>query len=638
MISRKNLYHVILISIVFSSFFLLILPFQPTVAVSIAATGEKNTLSKGTEVWLQIPARSGGFNSTVLGDQGWTMQDRQLVSAKHQPAKLALQLPLSSDSKIVFGMHPWSGIVEVEVNGQNQKFDLYKESPGAIELRLDSLSTSPIAIDKVATFFSLAKTFGVTGFLFASLAAILLARLPENRAQEVNSSDCVRAVYYAVPSILIYLTVHLAFWPGQMSPDSLDQWHQAATGQNLNDAHPIFSTLLIRFAYLVYPSPGLAVAFQYTAYALATGLILNEFRRWGVKTWLIGLIALLFPLFPANFLIVTTLWKDVPFATGMLLLAFFGIRAVRLNFQLTKLDFIGLALACILVLSTRHYGILITIPFCIALFVVARHSSVRWIFAVVASIQFVAFLALKTIVLSSVGASPTPPQYHSIHALHVLGAMISNEARFSPDEVAVISRIMPLEKWREGYDCRSVGGLFASKYASAKSLASESAALNLLAINVAIKNPAIFFHHRLCVTSVIWRIQPMFNERIPISPLGIEQIDLAYQQNLATASKLPELQTVIKEIHRKYLEISAPSNRAAGFLLVGIFMALMAVIRIERRSWIVLAPSILNCVALTVLIPAPDYRYLWPSIIGALLMTIFALFAYRSYNFKSSSM
>ena len=204
-------------------------------------------------------------------------------------------------------------------------------------------------------------------------------------------------------------------------------------------------------------------------------------------------------------------------------------------------------------LATRHYGILITIPFCIALFFAARQSSVRWVFAVVVSIQCVAFLALKTVVLSSVGASPTPPKYHSIHALHVLGAMIRNEAHFSPDEVAVLGRIMPLEKWREGYDCRSVGGLFASKYASVKSLASESAALNRLAVNATIRNPAIFFRHRLCVTSVIWRIQPMFNETIPISPLGIEQIGLAYQQNLATASKLPELRAVVKEIHDKYL-------------------------------------------------------------------------------------
>lgn len=634
MISRKNIYRIIAIALVFTFVFLLILPFQPLVAVSIVATGEKTSSSKGAEVWLLSPIGS-DFTSAVHSDPGWTVRDHSLVSYQQQPARIVLPMALSNDSKIVFGAHPWSGVVKIEVNGKNRQFDLYKETPGVVEVRLASISTSPIAMDRVMTLISLVPTFSAAFIIFASLAAILLLRTPGERSEEVKAPDWIRFVYYGIPSICIYLFVHLAFWPGQMSSDSLDQWLQATTWQHVSDAHPIFSTLLHRLAYLIYPKPELAVAIQYIGYSLATGLILNEFRLWGMNTRLIGFVAVLFPLFPPNFLIVTTLWKDVPFATGMLLLAYFGIRAVRLNFNLTKGTLSGLALASFLVLATRHNGILITVPFCILLLVLARESSMKRMLGFVIAIQLIALVALKTIVLTSLNADPVPPYYRSIYALHVLGAAISADARFSPKEVSILSKVMPLEKWKEGYDCRSVGGLFWSKYVSYATLASESAALNRLALSTAIQNPAIILNHQLCLTSVIWRIQPKFDETIGISPLGIDQIGLAHDQGLAIESKLPRLRAVIIGVHDKYLARSASFNRAAIFILFGIFMAIVAVTAIEKRSWIIFAPGILNSVSLALLIPAPDYRYLWPSIVGSLLMIIFAIFVQRGRNINS---
>jgi hypothetical protein len=60
--------------------------------------------------------------------------------------------------------------------------------------------------------------------------------------------------WFALPSFVIWSFYLLSFWPGSMSPDSLDQWKQVLNGQ-LKDWHPVFHTMNIWLITRIKLSP-----------------------------------------------------------------------------------------------------------------------------------------------------------------------------------------------------------------------------------------------------------------------------------------------------------------------------------------------------------------------------------------------
>jgi uncharacterized membrane protein YjfL (UPF0719 family) len=66
-------------------------------------------------------------------------------------------------------------------------------------------------------------------------------------------------LWYSVPCVVIWTVYLLAFWPGLMSPDSLEQWRHIVQGQFNND-HPAFHTLTTWLITRVWIVPALLFA------------------------------------------------------------------------------------------------------------------------------------------------------------------------------------------------------------------------------------------------------------------------------------------------------------------------------------------------------------------------------------------
>lgn len=155
---------------------------------------------------------------------------------------------------------------------------------------------------------------------------------------------------------LVYLVV---CYPGNMSPDSMDQWGQAHTFR-MNDVHPAFHTLTEAMLFKVWNSPAVVALFQILIMSLVVAWAFEMLFRLRCPSFMVSLCYVCVLLSPRNGLMVITLWKDVIYsALGLLLITLLtqGVLSRRSSGKL--LWWLGLLQILVLLPLYRHNGILI---------------------------------------------------------------------------------------------------------------------------------------------------------------------------------------------------------------------------------------------------------------------------------------
>lgn len=130
----------------------------------------------------------------------------------------------------------------------------------------------------------------------------------------------IYALVFGIPLIIWWL----AFYPGVMTADSLDQWRQALT-HNYNDAHPFTSTLFMSAFRWLHDTPAWVSLTQVVMTScMLAGFFVYAQRR-GVTKKLLITIALVFILWPIYGIYSVTIWKDIIYSllvTSLSLLCF----------------------------------------------------------------------------------------------------------------------------------------------------------------------------------------------------------------------------------------------------------------------------------------------------------------------------
>ncbi|MNJ12093.1 hypothetical protein D3C77_62750 [compost metagenome] len=614
-------------SAIFSLLFVIMLPISflsdAATDLTIVATGERNPEAKSAEVWIRAADSERLEENISRKDPGWEKKYDALVSYRNQPAVMQSALMLKSDKVLRFATHEYSGIVEVKYGQVGRRIDLYSPVQGIIEVDLSEFA--PIQINLWASAISAAKSFGIAFAAFFTIL-LILGRRTVSQTSIASSGSAWMHAWIVLSSLTVYGLVLGAYWPGQMSPDSISQWHQIVSGQ-YNDAHPILSTLLYKLAYYVYPQPQSAAILQILIFTVATWVFLRECLAWGASPRVIALAALLFPLFPANYLIVTTLWKDVPFTAGVILLSAFAAQEVRRGLTLRTDSLLMMSMASVLLIAMRHNGILISVIFFAALFFFAKTGRARLRVGGALIAQIAIFLMIKTLLLSILNVSPISPQYRAIVAIHVLGAMEAAEVEWDLDDRALLEKYLPVQEWRENYKCETVVPLFWSPELRKKwdFLGENTSALNSLALKAILSNPLVFLKHQTCVTGLIWRIGGREGEWLAISPAEITNIPERQDLGLQAHSLLPALKHRIDELNQDFVQRSSVYTRPALYTLIGLLSMCIIVVRSQPAAWLVFAPLLCNVMSLILLMGAQDYRYLWPSVVMSLLLFFMAL-------------
>jgi len=209
--------------------------------------------------------------------------------------------------------------------------------------------------------------FAAVSYLTGALLFIPAFWFATRKLEYTTSGKIPRFIWFwfALPSFVVWIFYLLSFWPGSMSPDSLDQWKQVLDMDgHLRDWHPAFHTITIWLITRVKLSPATVVVAQIITLGLTAGWALSVFQRYGVPRTVLWFTCLLFALLPVNGFMVITLWKDIAYSIVLLVLTIFIFQIVIQSGLWLKYPKNVLLLGGVLALVSlyRHNG---TVPACI---------------------------------------------------------------------------------------------------------------------------------------------------------------------------------------------------------------------------------------------------------------------------------
>lgn len=194
----------------------------------------------------------------------------------------------------------------------------------------------------------------------------LLEIIPATVILKKRKRPCNLTILLFILISCVWFNYLWKYWPGILSYDSVNQWKQAQGMIPLTDWHPVFHTLCIRFAALLYPSPAAYCILQ----ILFGALVSARFFSWlldRLNPFLVCPFILLFVVNPVNGIHMITVWKDIPYAISILWVVFILARLLA-NEKEDKsyLFYLETIVALSMMCLFRHNG---TALYCIVLFV-----------------------------------------------------------------------------------------------------------------------------------------------------------------------------------------------------------------------------------------------------------------------------
>jgi len=228
----------------------------------------------------------------------------------------------------------------------------------------DALTSASYSYSYV--FLSLLCTFVACLFLCPFLMQVLSKLHIHSRtgAQTAHRRRTIlQAAFYLVP-FCVYFLYYLAFYPGGFSPDSINQYSQAVTGQ-YNDWHPVFQTL---FAFTLPLSltggwVGSIALFQTICLSAVLGYTFQTiFKYTNIRFTLISMVFVL--MNPHLTTTAVAPWKDVSFAIGALLLLTYSLEICFTHGAWLKkpANTVLYILAAVATTLFRHNALLFTVP------------------------------------------------------------------------------------------------------------------------------------------------------------------------------------------------------------------------------------------------------------------------------------
>lgn len=277
-------------------------------------------------------------------------------------------------------------------------------------------------------------------------------------------------------STIIFSLWWAAYYPGIMSPDSIDQWRETLTGK-LGDWHPYFHTIYLYLLRLIFNSPAIVSLFQVIFTSLLFSAIFSFFIEKGVNKKIIYLFFVLFITSIPVALLTVTLWKDVPFSLCMIGLVFLLYK----QFIEKRLTLSTSTLIVVMAIGAsffRHNGVINLLLFPIIIGTVFRGIS-RKASIIMISAYAVLFFAFSFVLPKILNVEPAPSflnksiiYQESVSYLQPF-PFWSDIPRVTPKTEELLERVMPKAMLLKKYDPRYPDFIFFPSYVNRAAMTEE---------------------------------------------------------------------------------------------------------------------------------------------------------------------
>jgi hypothetical protein len=377
---------------------------------------------------------------------------------------------------------------------------------------------------------------------------------PLHTEKLLPSAACVYIVI-----LLAWLPFWLAFYPGNLSPDSYSSIKQSLNGIN-STAHPVFFTLFVKLCIEIglhifgSMNAGIAV-FSVVQMLILDGILTYTvcwLKKHHVPKILLWLAVVYFALNPLIVRYSFTMWKDILFSGVMLLIVLFlyDLSTGVVTFKETK-TLVCFVILAVLAAFLRNRIIYAVIGIFVVLLIVYRSLWKRLL---------PTFCITAALILFVQG-----PMYNWLNikssnfaegqgvSLQQIAAVVVNDGNMTEDEKAFINQIIPLEDIPKAYKESTVDNLKGYETFNHDFLNANSGKFIKVWSSIVMKNPWTSVKAWLMTTRGFWGfnvwIEPYAitwsNEELEIHQVNFIEnltgIDLCYLSNgvLVNIEKLP---------------------------------------------------------------------------------------------------
>jgi hypothetical protein len=253
----------------------------------------------------------------------------------------------------------------------------------------------------------------------------------------------------------------------------------------------------------------------------------------------------------------------------------------------------------------RHNGLFVVVLMFGGLLVAFR--AYRRPLALAATAIVAAVFLVRGPLETALGVPPTSRYYLLANQTHQVAAMLRDGAELTPSQDAVLTAVMPLEKWKSTYNCYSVIPTMA---AGNGTVVEQQAGRFVEAFRtLAIQHPLILLKRQICVSTLVWSVRPTPGH--PLSTFYPGIVD--YPASPKSDPQLPRVREVLLAMANWTLAAAWRETifwRPATYLYVTVLCVGALVWRTGRRAyWVLLLPSAAQSVVLLGLNVVQDFRY-----------------------------
>lgn len=478
------------------------------------------------------------------------------------------------------------------------------------------------AIDAVFTLIGGYFTFNVIFSCFFSY-------FPRKNSFEPEAFSKILPLIIFASLVSIYL-VHLFFveYPGNITEDPFTQISEMVSGSysNFNTFwHTVVFQFVLKIGFLFTSDLNAAIALftvlQAVALAFAFAYCLMTLVRYGVPKWFVAISYIIFVFVPYNIALSITIWKDVLYAAGGLLMISSWLRISKKLNSCLLLDYFVFLLGSLLFLISRTNGWIIYLVFflCHALFV-RQNKQFTVLMAGISLLGW--FLLNPALALLNVQASD-PVESLSV-PIQQISRVIAEGNELTAEEQQLLSRVIDLEDVPELYtEWLSDPMKVEVRSKDYDYLCDHLADYGKLWIKLGIRYPVEYVEAWVEQTKGYWNAGydvALYSETITRNPYGVEK---AVSGN------------IIASLFRLYFGLSRHVIFFEPLHSIGLHVWIMFVCFIlnvvrKKEEWMLALPSLLIVIGLCFGTPVYYcFRYVYPMFVSMPLILATSLFSQK---------
>lgn len=438
-------------------------------------------------------------------------------------------------------------------------------------------------------------------------------------------------LFYALPVLIIFSIILLAYWPGILVSDSMVQWHEAQTG-NFTDWHPAYNTIYISLLTKICNNPGFVLFVQCLILSLCVSFVMTRLQKYyNINKIYLFIMSILFALIPLNFNFAVTLLKDTLYSAFILLLTGLIIEIINdTSFFKNWKKCLILFITLLLIALFRHNGIIVVLLTLFLLIIKYRKQKKIYIL-------FIAWLTTY-LLLTNVGfkilkvkEGSYANKYGPIS--HIMARLLNTDGvEFSDEELDILSKYTDIDKLKETYNPYNMDYSINSQ--NIENIKESGNEYIKFAIKKFVQYPKEVIKHYIHLTSFLYSPLPFYGSYTfgMFTETDLWEYSDIYP-NLNENSKIPTLLNILKKVETRYQDgtLGIFTMRPAIYMYLSIiFIFILSYIKKDKNLILILLPSLFNTLSLAVAIPVAMTRYVYSTML--VFYFILVWFIYEIYK------